>query len=411
MSGTPAVSGGAVAGQQRKLACEATLAGGYAWLAFPPALEADYRAFHAQRALDLIRRMLPWVTLLYAAAVGVMFSGSTSSAFDTWLYNGLLPVLAALGWLWLAHFGGALARAPHLHTGLVVGVSLFATTRSIFLLGNAEGAIYVTYQVIYLLFIAFTVAQLRLQQALAWTLAAGALLVLAAVSEGLTADWLAFGQYFVATTIISAVIGYLIEHRARGEWLRGEIARHTQEEMEALKLAADAESARQRLLGEYLERVAGNLTATEIAGRSLHFLVQVAGAQVGTVFLVEGDRLRRASSHALEGESATPDLLDAGESLVGQAAHDGRRLRLTHVPEHYRPIRTATGSAAAAELLVLPVQQNGSTLAVIELGSLARFDDGTVAMVERIAQAMAATLVAANARDALARVGMDDFVL
>lgn len=404
-------AGVAAQGQDRKQACEAALAGNFTYLTFPRALEADYRRFHAQRAFELIRQMLPWVTLLYGAAVVVMYLGSASDAFDIWLTNALLPVLAALGWLWAARLSGQLARAPHLHTGVVLGISLFATARAIFLLGNTEGTIYVTYQVMYLLFIAFTVAQLRLQQALAWVLAACAMLLLAEAIEGLNADWLAFGQYFLATTLISAVIGYLIEHRARGEWLRGEIAMHAQEEMRVLKQAADAETARQRVLGDYLERVAGNLTATEIAGRTLQFLVQVSRAQVGTVFLVDGRNLRRASSYALEGEAMTPDILDDGESLIGQAARDGRRLRLTHVPEHYRPIRTATGSSAPAELLVLPVQQQGSSLAVIELGSLARFDDGTVALLERVAQAMASTLVAANARDALARVGMDDFVL
>jgi hypothetical protein len=395
----------------RKSGCQQALATGYTLLQFSGPLESDYRAFHAARALDVIRRMLPWVTLLYMAAVAVMFLGSLPGTFNVWFSNGLLPVLGALAWLWVARYTPLLAQAPHLHTAIVLAVSLFATTRTIFLLGNEPGAIYVTYQVIYLLFIAFTVAQLRVPQALGWTLAVAALLLLDAALENLAADWLAFGQYFAATTLISAVIGYLIEHRARGEWLKGEIAMHEQEEMRELKLAADAEAGRQRVLGDYLELVGGNLTATEIAGRTLKFLVQHCGAQIGTVYLVDGRHLRRASSHALEGESMAPDLLDRGESMIGQAAQDGRRLRLTHLPAHYHPIRTATGSAAPAELIVQPVQQQGVTLAVIELGSLAAFTDSTLALLDRISHAMATTLTAANARDALARAGMDEFVI
>jgi len=387
-----------------------TRAGGFRLLRFPDALETAYRQVHATHACDIISRMLPWVTLLYVAAVVVMYLGASPAAFHTWLNNALWPVLGAIAWLWIARLSGLLARDPHTHTGLALGIALFASTRTIFLLGNDAGVIYATYQVIYLLFIAFTVAHLRLAQALGWTLVVCAALLLDVTLENLDADWLAFGQYFLATVLISAVIGYMMEHRERLAWLDSEVAAMEKAEMAVLKQAADAEMQRQRVLGDYLELVTGNLTATEIAGRSLKFLIEKMGAQIGTVYLVDGQQLRRAASYALDGEG-TADYIERGESLIGQAAADGRRLRLAHLPESYHPIRTATGSAAPAELLVQPVQQQGMSLAVIELGALHRFDDSTIELIERITPAMAGTLVAANAREALARAGMDEFAI
>lgn len=390
----------------------ATLDSGYRWLAFPATLETPYRRMHAARAHDVLLTMLPWVTLLYVAAALVMYGGASADGFATWAWNGLLPVMAALGWLWIARFAGLLARHAHFHTAIALAVALFASARSVFLLGEDSGAVYATYQVIYLLFIGYTVAQLRLQQALVCTTLTCLALLLDAQVEQLQADWLAFAQYFLSTTLIAGVIGYLMEHRERGEWLRGQVAALEKAEMARLKQAADSETRRQKILGDYLERIAGNLTATEIAGRSLQFLVNRSDSQVGTVYLVRGEQLRRASSYGLDGEAHTlRDELARGESLPGQVAQDGRRLRLAHLPADYHAIRSGTGSLPPSELLVEPVQQLGETVAVIELGSLRVYDDETLELVARIAVAMAGALVAANARDALTHVDVDNLMI
>lgn len=388
-----------------------TIASGFILLKFPAALERLFRARHAAQALDVINRMLPWVTLLYVAAALVMYLGASEKAFAIWIDNALWPVAAGLAWLWIARFTGLLARNVHLHTGTVLAVALFASVRTIFVLGNEPGVVYVTYQVIYLLFIAFTVAQLRMPLALLAMVLAGVAVVVDTYAEHLVADWLAFGQYFVATTLISAVIGYIMEHRERHEWLKSEQSALEKQEMLALQARAAVDAQQQRILGKYLELVAGNLTATEIAGRSLKFLVEHMHAQIGTVFLADEGRLRRAASWGLDGETRTADELGRGETLIGQAAEDGRRLRLTHLPADYHPITTATGSASPAELLVEPVRFQGTTLAVLELGALQAFGANDIALIDHVVPALAGTLVAANARDALARAGMADFAI
>lgn len=388
-----------------------TLAGQFRLLRFPEPLEGDFVATYARRSVAVVRRVLPWITLLYALSAAVMYGAATPDTFTLWANNAMWPVTAVLAWLWLLVATRWLDRAMHLHVGIAITATLFVTVRSVFLLGDDPAAVYVTYQTIYLLFIAFTITRLRFYAAIAWATAAGALAIITSVAEQLEPNWLAFAQYYMASALISAVIGYVMEYRDRADWLKSRQMELEKRELDALRTRADAYSRRQQVVADYLERVGGNLTATEIAGRTLSFLVEHSGAQVGVVFLATGDRLRRAASWGLEGETSAPDDLGRGETLIGQVAENRRNLRLTHLPADYHVIRTATGAAAPAELLVLPVCHQQQTLAVIELAALAPFADAKVELVERIVVAMAGTLVSAQAREALARVDIDDFNL
>lgn len=388
-----------------------TLAGRFRWLQFPTALERDFRADYARRSLAVVQRVLPWITLLYGSVALTMPGTAGDAAFALWRDNAMLPVLLVLAWLWIATYTGLLGRRIHLQTGIVMAVALTATTRTVFLLGDDPAAIATSYQVIYLLIITGTTLRLRFFPAIGWMLLAAMLAILGALAAGRAIDWPAFVQYGLAPGLMAAVIAYVMEYRDRTDWLKSQRMDLDLREMNGMRERADADNRRQRITGEYLQRVGGNLTATEIAGRTLSFLIEHTGAQVGVVFLVRGDRLRRAAVWGLEGETASPDDLGRGETLIGQAAENRRRLRLTHLPPDYHVIRTATGAASPAELLVLPVCHEERSLAVLELAALSPLADADVELADRIADAMAGMLVAAQAREALARVDLDDFSL
>lgn len=386
-----------------------TLAGGFRWLRFPASLEHPFVAQHARRSLDVIRKVLPWLTLLCAVSGTLMLLARDNATFDLWLWNALLPVVAALAWLWLALGAGLLTRAVHLQVAVAVGIALFATTRTVFLLGDTPLAHYVSYHVVFLLFIAFTVSRMRFVPALLTVSAAGAAAIAYALAMGLTVDWLAFSQYFVATSLLGGTLGYLLEYRDRGDWLKTRMLDLEKQEMTVLRDLADSEAKRQQQVGQYLADVAGNLTPTEIAGRTLRFLVAQTGAQVGTVYLADGEVARRAVCWGAEGEAGARASLARGEGLVGQALETGRRLHLTHLPADYLPVRSGLGAAAPASLLLEPVRQGNDVLAVIELGSLQGFGSDAERLLASIGEAMATTLVAARAREALARANMDEF--
>lgn len=380
-------------------------------LRFPPDMEREFRANYDRQSVVVIRKILPWITALYLVIAGVMMLALHGDAVETWRDNAVYPVGGALVFLWIAFASRRLDR----HVAAVVMCALVVATasalRGLFLVEGSEVSRYGSYTLFYLVLLTYSLSRLRLRQALATTVLVLGIVLADIGFENLRPDWLAFSQYFVIVSGFCAVLGYVLEHRERADWLKSKQLAHDKEEIQRMRAAAEADSRRQRLTGQYLELVAGNLTAVEIANRSLKFLIEHAGAQIGAVYAFDGERLRRTASWALGGELASPDQLGRGETLVGQVARDARRLRLEHLPADYHRIRSGAGDVSPRELLLEPARYQGNVLAVIELGALAAFDETALDLVDHVARAMAATLVAANARDALARAGMDEFAI
>lgn len=381
---------------------------GFRKLVFPEPLESNYREFNAQRSAEMIRRIMPWVTPFWLVAAGLLAVGFSDVA-GTWIHNAMLPVGVAIGWLWLTMFTRWLERDVHLHVGLALVLAQFATLRTVFLLGDDPFALYVILQSIYLLVILFTLSRLPLSSALLCALLPGVLALLAASAEHLAIDWMQLLQFYGNTLMLGAVIGYVLEHRERTAWLTAQQRDTEMRELSELRASADAASRRQQRLSDYLQCISGNPTPTEIAGRTLAFLIEHTGAQVGAIFVSSGSRMRRAAARGLDGETRLPEDLGRGETLIGQAAENRRRMRLLHLPDDYCAIRTATGATRPAEVLIEPVHSNGRTLAVIELGSLHHFSDESVELVDHLAPTVAGALVAAMARDQLADVDFDEF--
>jgi len=97
---------------------------------------------------------------------------------------------------------------------------------------------------------------------------------------------------------------------------------------------------------------------------------------------------------------AVPERVAFGETLVGQAAAEGRRIHLTTVPAGYVRISSSLGSAPPAEIVVLPVLFEDRMLAVIELASFSPFSDVHLAFLDQITETIGVTVntIVANSR-------------
>ena len=89
-----------------------------------------------------------------------------------------------------------------------------------------------------------------------------------------------------------------------------------------------------------------------------------------------------------------------GETLVGQAAAEGKRIHLTTVPAGYVQISSSLGAAPPAEIVVLPVLFEGRVLGVIELASFSPFADVHLAFLDQITETIGVTVntIIANSR-------------
>ena len=132
----------------------------------------------------------------------------------------------------------------------------------------------------------------------------------------------------------------------------------------------------------------------------------VVSAQHGALFLVEhGDslgeaELRVVASYGYKPKKGRPDRFALGDGLVGQAAVEGKTIRLTEVPSDYIKISSALGDATPAHLVVMPVMFEEQVLGVIELGALRPFSAVNQAFLDQLADTIGVVIntIQANMR-------------
>lgn len=151
------------------------------------------------------------------------------------------------------------------------------------------------------------------------------------------------------------------------------------------------------------ERVVGQPALAPLARGVLDFLAEYLGMSVGALYVREpGNALRRSASYGFSKESeAAPQLIGAGEGLVGQAALAKRVIRLDSIPENYLKISSGLGSGSPATLLLAPIQEGGVVNGVMELGFARPVATRDLELLELIAPAVGAAIEAALYRQRL----------
>jgi CheY-like chemotaxis protein/CHASE3 domain sensor protein len=148
------------------------------------------------------------------------------------------------------------------------------------------------------------------------------------------------------------------------------------------------------------EAVQGDLKVESVGHKALGVLVENVGAQVGAIYVTEGDGLRRIAAHAIHGDGA-PEQLALGEGLVGQAAKERRVMHLRDLPEDYLLVRSTTGGTRTRELAIIPAIVDGTVHAVLELGFLHHVDAAEQAVLDRVAELLGIAVRSARDRSRL----------
>ncbi|WP_347304306.1 response regulator [Croceibacterium sp. TMG7-5b_MA50] len=112
----------------------------------------------------------------------------------------------------------------------------------------------------------------------------------------------------------------------------------------------------------------GELTPNETAERALRFLVERKGAQVGALYLRDGEQFRRAATYGVPAGAAIPDQIGADDGLLADAVREGRSHVLTPVPVGYLTFGTALGQAEPRSMVVAVSAADGLANGVVELG-------------------------------------------
>jgi len=121
---------------------------------------------------------------------------------------------------------------------------------------------------------------------------------------------------------------------------------------------------------ELAAHTSGQLALPQLGRQVLDFLANRLDVAVATLYVVDDDgSLRRTAVYGFN-EQGVKDkqVFKLGEGLVGETAREKRLKHIKQVPENYLTVTSSLGRGAPLELVLTPVNNEGTVNGVIELG-------------------------------------------
>ncbi|MBN1260417.1 MAG: GAF domain-containing protein [Anaerolineae bacterium] len=233
--------------------------------------------------------------------------------------------------------------------------------------------------------------------------------------------WLVSAGVFLALSYgLVFAQGYLLEHlaislnqskklatalEADRTGLENEITHRTQVAERARQEAETANYALRMQMWQVTgqaalsETMRGEQDVHTLAHRVIEHLCRYLNAQVGTLFVTAGGRLRLTGTYAYTPHPELPQEFRMGEGLVGQAASERVTLRVDDLKASPLIIASALGQSAPDELVVVPFSYEGEVCGVIEIGKLSAFTAAEIAFLEHCSESIAIAVNSVKTQD------------
>jgi len=160
-------------------------------------------------------------------------------------------------------------------------------------------------------------------------------------------------------------------------------------------------------LARFTRMLQGQRALISVAEQVLSELAPVMDSQYGAFYTCEkSDNDAVLKLCAVYAGSGTPAQYALGESLVGQAALERKRILLSNLPPNYLRIGSALGEASPSCLVVAPIVFEGEVKGVIELAAFKHFSPIQLAFLEQLIDSLGivvATIEATMRTDELLR--------
>ena len=201
----------------------------------------------------------------------------------------------------------------------------------------------------------------------------------------------------VATAVTKGDLTRSIQVEARGEV--AELKDNINTMIDNLRLTTDRNTEQDWLktnLARFTNMLQGQRDLSTVGRMLLSELAPLVDAQHGVIYQMEDDQVEAAdgaarppslkllAAYADDGPGGSPERLRLGEGLIGQCAHDKRRMLITEMPPDAVPIGSGLFKAVPRNVIVLPVLFEGQVKAVIELASVGTFTDLQLAFLDQL---------------------------
>ncbi len=125
-------------------------------------------------------------------------------------------------------------------------------------------------------------------------------------------------------------------------------------------------------------------------------LAPLVSAQQGAFYMIDNSNgeseLKLLASYASQEGNSAKNRFKLGESLVGQAALEKRRILLTDIPNNYAKVSSGLGEFHPTSIVVLPILFEGQVKAVMELSLVDRFGPTDEAFLDQLTESIGIVL-------------------
>jgi signal transduction histidine kinase/DNA-binding response OmpR family regulator/CHASE3 domain sensor protein len=151
------------------------------------------------------------------------------------------------------------------------------------------------------------------------------------------------------------------------------------------------------------ESAAGRQALPQLSRAMLEFLARYLGVAVAALYVRdETGTLRRTAAYGFSRENEEhAQAFEGTQTLVGQAATDGRLIKVDNVPDNYLKVTSGLGTSAPKSVVIAPIENGGMVNGVVELGFMKPVSARDIELLKLIAGNMGASVEAAMYRERL----------
>ncbi|WAC14533.1 response regulator [Dyadobacter pollutisoli] len=116
------------------------------------------------------------------------------------------------------------------------------------------------------------------------------------------------------------------------------------------------------------DAIRGERIVKKLATNLINTITDYAGAQLGTIYILDSDwNYRLTSSYAAQ---EAPEIIQPGKGLAGQVIENKKPLIIYEVPDNYMKVSSTLGNTKPTALALLPLTYSYECIGLIELGFL-----------------------------------------
>jgi HAMP domain-containing protein/signal transduction histidine kinase/CheY-like chemotaxis protein len=149
-------------------------------------------------------------------------------------------------------------------------------------------------------------------------------------------------------------------------------------------------------LAEFTRMLQGQRDFLTVGKLILSEVAPLVSAQQGAFYMIDNSNgeseLKLLASYASHEGNGAKSRFKLGESLVGQAALEKRRILLSDVPGTYAKVSSGLGEFHPTNIVVLPILFEGQVKAVMELSSVERFSPTHQAFLDQLTESIGIVL-------------------